>query len=123
MVVESKLSCRQPLGPIILEVVHICLEIHLDLLIHLLSLSISLWVESHTQICFFPNHGIELLHEPGDKLGALIAHNFVWDSMVAEHPVLQDLCHTKSSQVNPNPFDQHLLHELVNNNQDGIMST
>src|ERR1700731_4800578 len=69
MVVEGELHCRQPLCPIVLEVVNIGMEVHLNLLIHLLCLSICLWMESSTWICLYPNHGIEFLHEAGYELG------------------------------------------------------
>src|ERR1700730_6773511 len=123
MVVESKLRSRQPLGPIVLEVVNIRPEVHLDLLVHPLGLSIGLWVESGTQVRFHSNHGIELLHEPGHKLGASVTHNLVGDPMVTEHPVSEDSCCTKPSQVHPNSLDQRPLGELVDNNQNGIVST
>src|ERR1700730_11155714 len=122
MVVEHKLCCRQPLSPIILEV-NICPEIDFDLLVNPLSLPISLRVESSTQVRFYSNHGIELLHELGYKLGTLITHNLVRDSMFTEHLVSENLCCTKSSQVHPNPLNQCLLGELVNDDQNGIMST
>src|SRR6202045_4213533 len=123
MVVEHKLRCGQPLGPIVLEVVNICPEIDLDLLVNPLSLPISLLVESGAWVCFHSNHGIELLHEPGYKLGTLITHNLVRDPMFMEHPVSENPCCTKSSQVHPNPLNQCLLGELVDNDQNGIMST
>ena len=88
-----------------------------------LSLSISLRVEGSTQVCLYPDHGIELLHESRHKLGALIAHDFVWDSMVMEHLVLENPCRAESGEVNPNPFDQCLLCELVNNDKDHVVST
>src|ERR1700730_9674700 len=123
MVIKSKLGSRQPFCPIILEVVHISSEVHLDLLVHPLSLPISLWVESSTGIHFHPDHGIELLHEMRYELRALVAHNFLRDSMVTEHSVPENPCHTESSEVDPNPFDQCPLCELVNNDKDHIMST
>src|ERR1700731_3079874 len=122
MVVERELHCGQPLGPIVLEVINICLEIDLDLLVNLLSLPISLWVESGTWVHFHSNHGIELLHEPGYKLETPIAHNFVRHPMVMEHPVSENPCCTKSSQVNPDSLNQCLLGELVDNNKNGIVS-
>ena len=76
-----------------------------------------------TQIHFHPNHGIELLHEMKYKLRALVAHNFLRDSMVMEHSVLENPHCTESSEVDPNPFDQCLLCELVNNDKDHIVST
>src|ERR1700731_1371273 len=88
-----------------------------------LSLSISLRVEGSTWVCLYPDHGIELLHESRHKLGALITHNFVQDSMVMEHLVPENLCCAESSEVDPNPFNQCLLHELVNNDKDHIVST
>ena len=57
-----------------------------------------------------------------DMNWASITHNFVWDSMVTEHSVLENLCCTKSGEVNPNPFDQCPLHELVNNDKDHVVS-
>src|SRR6202045_266039 len=102
MVVEHKLHCRQPLSPIILEVVNICPEIDFDLLVNPLSLPISLRVESSTWVRFHSNHGIELLHEPRYKLGTPITHNLVRDSMFMEHPVSENPCSAKSSQVHPN---------------------
>src|ERR1700726_3925202 len=123
MVVERKLRCRQPLSPIVLEVVNICLEIDFNLLINLLSLPISLRVESSTRVRFHSNHGIELLHEPGYKLGTPITHNLVRDPMFMEHPVSENPCCAKSSQVHPNPLNQCLLGELVNDDQNGIVST
>src|ERR1700726_3878636 len=119
-VVERELRCRQPLSPIVLEVVNICPEIDFDLLVNPLSLPISLRVESCTRVRFYSNHGVELLHEPGYKLGTLITHNLVRDSMFTEHLVLENPCCTKSSQVHPN---QCLLGELVDDDQNGIMST
>src|SRR6202030_4599365 len=123
MVVERELRCGQPLGPIILEVVNICLEIDLDLLVNPLHLPISLWVESSAWVHFHSNHGIELLHELGYKLGTPITHNLVRDPMFTEHPVSENPCSAKSSQVHPNPLNQCPLGELVNNNQNGIVST
>src|SRR6202043_2613500 len=113
MVVECELRCRQPLSPIVLEVVNICLEIDFNLLVNLLSLPISLRVESSTWVHFYSNHGIELLHELGYKLGTPITHNLVRDSMFMEHLVSENLCCTKSSQVHPNPLNQCPLGKLV----------
>src|ERR1700731_5144125 len=98
MVVECELCCRQPLSPVILEVVNICLEIDFDLLVNLLHLPISLWVESSAWVHFYSDHGIELLHEPGYKLGTPIAHNLVRDPMFTKHLVLENLHCAKSSQ-------------------------
>src|SRR6202040_3365419 len=103
------------LGPIVLEVIHICPEIHLNLLIHPLGLSISLQVESSTQVRFHSDHRVELLHESGHELGTPITHDFMWDSMVIKHMVLENPRCTKSSEVDPNPFNQCPLCKLVNN--------
>src|ERR1700731_3902156 len=121
MVVEGELHCRQPLCPIVLEVVNIGMEVHLNLLIHLLCLSICLWMESSTWVCLYPNHGIEFLHEMGYELGALLTHNFVWDSMVLEHLISEDACCAESSEVSPNSFNQRLHCELINDDEDGIV--
>src|ERR1700731_4099397 len=123
MVVERKPCCRQPLSPIVLEVVNICLEIDFNLLVNLLSLPISLRVESSTWVCFYSNHGIELLHEPRYKLGTPITHNLVRDPMFTKHPVSENPRCAKSSQVHPDPLNQCLLGELVDNDQNGVMST
>src|ERR1700731_2128364 len=99
------------------------MEVHLNLLIHPLCLSICLQMESSTWICLYPNHGIEFLHEVGYELGALVTYNFVWDSMVPEHSISEDAHCTESSEVSPNSFNQHLLHELINNDEDSIVPT
>src|ERR1700731_3219477 len=59
----------------------------------------------------------------GSTRGTLIAHNLVRDPMFMEHLFLENPCCAKSSQVHPNPLNQCLLGELVDNDQNGIMST
>src|SRR3984893_14482757 len=98
------------------------MEIHFNLLVHPLRLSISLQVACHTWIRFDFNHGVELLHESGHKLGALIAHNFMWDSMVMEYLVPEDLRCTQTCKVNSDSFNQCPFRKFVNDNKDGIVS-
>src|SRR3984893_2814410 len=122
MVVERELHCRQPLCPVILKMVNVGTEIHLNLLIHPLRLPIRLRAEGSAQIRIHSNHRVELLHKARDALGASVTHNLLKDSIISEHSVAENTCSSKSCKVDPNPLDQCPLCEFIDDNKEGVMS-
>jgi hypothetical protein len=90
LVIVTELGYRQPFSPIILSLIDEDAKVLLDILIHLLCLSVSSWMKGGRSILLDAEEGKQTLNVLVDELRVTIVYDFSRKSMIAEDSVSKD---------------------------------